>query len=281
VIEASTSRQAACADIAARLAAAGVEEAAREARLLLMQAAGLSAAELIVAPDAPLGAAAGRVESFVRRRAAGEPLSRIEGRRAFWRQEFALTPDVLDPRADTETLVEAALEGALAPLRVLDFGVGSGAILCALLAEWPDAFGVGVDMSPAAAAVARANVEALGLAGRAEIRLGRWGEGLAGPFDVIVSNPPYIRSADIAALAREVREHDPRLALDGGADGLEAYRALAPEIARLLAPDGRFFLEIGAGQGDEVAAILAGAGLQVDERRRDLGGVERVVGGSR
>ena len=238
----------------------------------------------MTAPDAPLGASAERVEAFARRREAGEPLSRIEGRRAFWRYEFAITPDVLDPRADTETLVSAALEAFAdrrgEALRVLDFGVGSGAILAALLGEWPNASGLGVDASAAAAAVARGNLDAMGLGERAQVRVGRWGEGIAGGFDVIVSNPPYIPSGDIAGLDREVREHDPLLALDGGPDGLDAYRALGPEFARLLAPAGRFFLEIGAGQGDEVAALLAGAGLAVTQRRRDLGGIERVLGGS-
>ena len=174
---------------------------------------------------------------------------------------------MLDPRADTETLVEAALEalppGAREALRVLDFGVGSGAILAALLGEWPNASGLGIDASPAAAAVAQSNFARLGLARGRAVRVGRWGEGVAGGYDAIVSNPPYIRSGEIAGLDRAVREHDPRLALDGGADGLDAYRALAPEIARLLAPEGRFFVEIGAGQGDDVAAILAGAGLAV------------------
>ena len=256
----------------------------REASLLLRRAAGLTASALMTEPDAPLGACAERVEAFARRREAGEPLSRIEGRRAFWSQEFAITPDVLDPRADTETLVSAALEAfadrRLEALRVLDFGVGSGAILAALLGEWPNASGLGVDASAAAAAVARGNLDAMGLGERAQVRVGRWGEGIAGGFDVIVSNPPYIASGEIAGLDREVREHDPRMALDGGPDGLDAYRALGPEIARLLAPAGRFFLEIGAGQGDEVAALLAGAGLAVTQRRRDLGGIERVLGGS-
>ncbi len=275
-----TTREAALRAIAARLAQAGIAEARQEAGFLLRAAAGLSGVDLISAPEAPLGDAAARVAMFVARRAAGEPLSRIEGQRSFWGLELAVTPDVLDPRGDTETLVEAAL--AAFPhdraLRVVDFGVGSGAILAALLSEWPNARGVGVDASAAAAATARANLAALGL--RAEVVVGRWGQGLTGPFDVIVSNPPYIPSAEIAGLDREVRNHDPALALDGGPDGLDAYRALAPDIARLLAPDGRFFLEIGQGQGDDVAAILAGARLVVDERRRDLGGVERVLAGS-
>ena len=270
--------------LAAFLAEGGVEEPAREAAALLRRAGNLSARDLVAAPEALLGDLAPRVASFARRRAAGEPLARIEGRRAFWRHEFAITPDVLDPRSDTETLVEAALSAFAAragePLRVLDFGVGSGAILAALLGEWPRATGLGVDASAAAATVAAANFAALGLSDRARTRVASWDDGLDGAFDVIVSNPPYIPSADIAGLARDVREHDPLLALDGGADGLDAYRTLAPALARRLAPEGRFFLEIGAGQGDEVAAILARAGVGVEMRRRDLGGIERVLGGT-
>jgi release factor glutamine methyltransferase len=268
--------------LAKRLAAAGVPGAQREAALLL-RAAGFPATDLITSSAAPLGDAAMRVDAFARRREAREPLSRIEGRRGFWRRDFAISRDVLDPRADTETLVEAALDAVRehGDLRVLDFGVGSGAILCSLLGEWPRATGLGVDISEAAVIVARANVEALGLGGRAEIKVGRWGEGVEGRFDVIVSNPPYVRTGDIAGLDREVREHDPSLALDGGADGLDAYRALAPEIFRLLAPGGRFFLEIGAGQAADVTAIFRRAGLDLTDARRDLSGVERVLSGGR
>ena len=282
-IEATAARQAAVAQIAERLAAAGVEDCVREAMLLVRRAAGLSAAALIADPAAPLGQAAARVEAFAQRREKGEPLSRIEGRREFWGLDFVVTPDVLDPRADTETLVEMALSALSArkgeALRVVDFGIGSGAILAALLSEWAWATGVGVDASGAAAEVAKRNLAAFGE--RARVRVGRWGEGLTGPYDVIVSNPPYIRTGEISGLAREVRAHDPALALDGGADGLTAYRALAPEIARLLAPEGWFFVEIGEGQGDDVAAIFADAGLAATERRCDLGGVERVLGGLR
>jgi release factor glutamine methyltransferase len=268
--------------LAERLAASGVPGAQREAALLL-RAAGFPATDLITLSEAPLGDAAMRLEALARRREGGEPLSRIEGRRGFWRCDFTISRDVLDPRADTETLVEAALEAVRAPgdLRVLDFGVGSGAILCALLGEWPRATGLGVDVSEAAAIVARSNVEALGLGARAEIVVGRWGEGVEGRFDVIVSNPPYIRTGDIPALDREVREHDPRLALDGGADGLDAYRALAPEIFRLLAPRGQFFLEIGAGQASDVTRILRRRGLDITGFRHDLSGVERVLCGRR
>ena len=164
---------------------------------------------------------------------------------------------------------------------VLDLGVGSGALLCALLAEFRAARAVGVDRSKAAATIARANVEALGLAQRAQIRLGDWGAGLDGRFDLVVSNPPYIRSADIAGLAPEVRDHDPRLALDGGPDGLDAYRALLPHVARLLTPGGRFLFEVGAGQAEAVKALAAAAGLVELATHRDLAAIERVVSGGR
>lgn len=267
-----------------RFRAAGLAEPQREAAALLARATGLRPLDLAAEPERRLGEAASRVEAFAARREAGEPLSRIAGEREFWSLPFRVTPDVLDPRADTETLVEAAL-AALArregdALRLVDFGVGTGAILAALLAELPNARGLGVDRSEAAAKVARDNLEALGFGARAEVRVGNWGEGLAGPFDLIVSNPPYIPSAEIATLAPEVREHDPRLALDGGADGLDPYRALAPEIARLLAASGVFALEHGLGQGPDVRAILAAAGLRPRASRADLAGIERVQVGS-
>jgi release factor glutamine methyltransferase len=263
-----------------------VDEPAREARLLLAAAGALDASELIGAPEAPLGgAAARRASEFAARRAAGEPLSRILGRREFWSLSLAISPDALDPRPETETIVEAALAQFAArrgePLALLDLGVGSGALLCALLSELPAARGIGVDLSEGAANVARANVEALGLTHRAEIRLGDWGAGLDGPFDLIVANPPYVRSGEIATLAREVRDHDPRLALDGGEDGLDAYRALLPQIARLLAFEGWFFLEVGAGQAEAVEQIAAEAGLADLVIVPDLAGIARVVGGRR
>jgi release factor glutamine methyltransferase len=279
----TTSRTAALAALAE--AFAGVVDApAREAALVL-RAAGLRPTDLIANPDAPLGAAAADVQRCAARRAAGEPLSRILGRREFWGLEFALSPETLDPRPDTETIVEAALAAFAArrdeALRIVDFGVGSGALLAALLSEFPAAHGVGVDLSPGAAAQARANLESLGLEARAEIRVGDWAEGLDGRFDLIVANPPYVRSGDIAGLAREVRDHDPRLALDGGADGLDAYRALTPQIARRLASAGRFLVEVGAGQADAVKALATAAGLADLATHRDLAGVERVVSGGR
>jgi release factor glutamine methyltransferase len=265
----------------ARFRAAGLADPGREAALLLAAAARLRSLDLVADPDRPLGDAADRVEAFAARRERGEPLSRIAGAREFWSLDFRVTPDVLDPRADTETLVEAALAEFSArkmePLRIADFGVGSGAILAALLVELPNATGTGIDRSERAAEVARANLEAIGLAARSEVRVGDWGWGIDGPFDLIVSNPPYIPSAEIATLQPEVREHDPKIALDGGADGLEAYRALAPHIARLIAPGGRFVLEHGLGQGPSLRAILEAAGLQARRVRADLGGIERVV----
>jgi release factor glutamine methyltransferase len=276
-----TTRSEAERALAEAFAASGFEDAAREARLTLRASENVSAAAWLAEPDAPLSDPA-RAEAFAERRLSGEPLSRILGRREFWSLDLALSPAVLDPRPDTETLVEAALAAVdrSRPLRVLDFGVGSGAILAALLSELPNATGVGVDVSAEAAATARANLERFGLGARAQIVVSDWDAALGdAAFDLIVSNPPYIPSADIVGLAPEVRDHDPRLALDGGADGLDAYRALAPIIARRLAPEGWFVLEFGGGQGDTVSALLGNAGLAPTRRHADLGGIERCVGG--
>jgi release factor glutamine methyltransferase len=280
----TTSRAAALAALTEAMKGV-VEAPAREAALILRAAANLPTTAMIADPDAPLGAAAAKVDAYAARRANGEPLSRIVGRREFWSLDFALSPATLDPRPESETIIEAALAAFAGSrgeaLRLIDFGVGSGALLGALLSEFPLAHGLGVDANSAAAAQARANLAALGLAGRATIVVGDWGEGLEGAFDLIVANPPYIRSAEIAGLAREVREHDPRLALDGGPDGLAAYRALTPHVARLLAPAGRFFFEVGAGQAEAVAAIARGAGLTDLATIADLAGVARVVAGRR
>lgn len=266
-----------------RFAAAGLAEPGADAALLLEEATGLSRAALLAGGEQPLREdAAERLAHFVARRLAREPVHRILGRRAFWTLDLAISPAVLDPRPDSETLIEAVL--ALAPrpgARVLDLGIGSGALLCALLTEWPDAVGVGVDRSVEACRVARRNVEACGLGARTLVVAGDWGAALAGPFDVVVSNPPYIRSDAILGLDPEVRDHDPRLALDGGADGLEAYRAIVPLAARLLAPGGLLAVEVGWSQGEDVARLLAQAGFAEVARRRDLGGHHRVVTGRR
>lgn len=267
-------------EAAALLAGAGIDHPRREARLLLSHCLKqgpevlIGRAEEIELPD-PDG-----FRGLVRRRAGREPLSHITGSREFWSRPFRVSRDVLDPRPDTETLIEAALalRGDLGPTpRLADFGVGSGSILLTLLAEWPEATGVGIDLSEAALGVARSNAEALGVAARARLERRSWGAGLAGPFDLIVSNPPYIPSREIEGLEPEVRDHEPRLALDGGADGLLAYRGLFPHAARLLAPAGWLLLEIGRGQGPAVRALGEAAGLVFAGARPDLGSVERVL----
>jgi release factor glutamine methyltransferase len=217
------------------------------------------------------------------RRLAGEPVSRIAGHRGFWTLDLMVTPDTLDPRPDTETVVEAARDMILAtrakdaPLRILDLGTGTGAILLALLAEFPDAEGLGVDISEEALLVAQDNAQRTGLAERASFRQGDWSADIAGPFDLIVSNPPYIPSADILTLDPEVRDHDPHLALDGGQDGLACYRRILAEIPALLAPDGFAVLEFGHGQGASVLRLAEAARLALVEFRNDLNGIERCV----
>lgn len=263
-------------------AAAGVTSAEADARLLLGEAAGLDRAAMIRNPESLLdNEAISRLETFARRRLAGEPSTRIIGRRAFWTLDLRVTPDVLDPRPDTETIVEAALEALGArrhdALRVLDLGVGSGALLLALLSECRRATGVGVDLSAAACAIARENAARNGLDDRAIIREGRWTENLNETFDLVLSNPPYIETEVIAGLATEVREHDPILALDGGPDGLAAYRAIIAALRQVLKREGLAVLELGAGQTTSVSALASAAGMKVLAVRPDLGGVERAL----
>ena len=215
---------------------------------------------------------------------AREPVSRILGRREFWGLPFVVGPGVLDPRPDTEGLVGAVLDALGgrrdAPLRLLDLGTGSGAILAALLHELPNAFGVGLDHSPQACAVAATNLRALGLAARACVVCGWWTDALAGAFDAVVSNPPYIATHEIVALDPEVRDHDPRMALDGGPDGLAAYRSLLPGLTASLAPHGVGAVECGWTQGEPVAALFRDSGLGGVMIYRDLAGHQRVVIGS-
>lgn len=263
-----------------RLREAGVESPARDARLLLAHSLGVAHPSLLDSGTRMTAAQVAAFEQLLARRAAREPVARIRGVREFWGMEFALSPATLDPRPDTETLVEASLAafaGAPPPRRILDLGTGSGCILCALLHEWPTAIGVGVDRSARAAATAHQNAQALGFARRAAFVTGDWAQALAGQFDLIVSNPPYIATAAIGMLAPEVRRFDPAAALDGGADGLAAYRALAPQLARLLAAGGCAALEVGQGQAKGVASILIGSGLEFLGTRADLSGIERVV----
>ncbi len=284
-LEASTPRAEALASLAEAFELSGIDDPAREARISLCAASGVSQSALIVAPEAPLGVAASRVQEFAARRAAGEPLSRIVGEREFWGLALTISPQVLDPRPETESIVEAAIslfgDRRDEPLRILDLGVGSGSLLCALLVEFSQARGIGVDISAGAASVALGNLNACGLAQRGEIRVGDWTQGLAGPFDLIVSNPPYIPTGDLSQLPREVRNFDPWLALDGGSDGLAAYRRILPRSRSLLAPGGRFIAEFGAGQGSDVIAIAQQCGFADAMTYKDLAGLDRVVAARR
>lgn len=268
-----------------RLKDAAVESAELDARLLIGEATGLDLTGLIVQAERVLSPEeASLLDAFAVRRLAGEPVARILGRREFWGLPLILSADTLVPRPDTETVVEVALnylrtEARPCPL-ILDIGTGSGAILLALLSECPDAVGIATDISLGALRAAQANAAGLGLANRAGFVACDYASALGGAFDLIVSNPPYIPARDIAALDVEVRAHDPRRALDGGDDGLDAYRRIAPESVRLLRPGGALVVEIGQGQSDDVAALMRGAGLTVSEPpRADLGGVFRVVTG--
>jgi release factor glutamine methyltransferase len=282
VVDPGLSRAQALRLLTQEFVAAKIETPALDGRLLLCAALGIGHLDLLREPDRQIGAAAGEIEAAARRRLAGEPVARIIGRREFYGLDFALTPAVLDPRPDTEILVEAvlaALEARRAePLWLLDLGIGSGAILAALLSHLPAAFGVGVDRSEPACRVARSNLAALGFANRGAVVCADWANPLRGAFDAIVSNPPYIATGEIAGLATEVRAHDPRGALDGGADGLAAYRILAAAVPQLLASDGIVAFEVGAAQAESVADLLAATGvLEPRDLLRDLGGHVRVV----
>jgi release factor glutamine methyltransferase len=260
-----------------------IESPDLDARVLIGHALGLDHAGLIAAAARLLSTAdAEHIGGFARRRLAGEPVARITGTREFWGLPFIVTPDVLVPRPETETVVETALAligpNRTASLRILDIATGSGAILLALLSELPNTRGAGTDIDQPALGVARRNATQLGLADRAEFVASNYGSTLNGPFDLAVSNPPYIATSAIATLDREVRDHDPRLALDGGPDGLSAYRAIAADAVRLLAPGGYLVLEIGQGQANDVMRLLTAAELvPVGEPRRDLAGIARVL----
>lgn len=263
------------AGAARRLAEAGVPDPVREARLLMRFAAGLDGAGLAARlGEASDAAEAARFGVAVAARAARRPLAQITGRREFRGRSFRVTPDVLDPRPETETLVALALEAPVA--RVLDLGTGTGCLLLTLLAERPGATGLGTDVDAAALAVAAGNAAALRLAGRAAFRRADWLDGIDGRFDLVVSNPPYIAEAEMAGLAPELT-HEPRAALTPGGDGLGAYRRIAAGLAAVLAPGGRAILEIGPTQAAAVAAILAGAGLACEPPCPDLDGRPRAI----
>jgi release factor glutamine methyltransferase len=270
---------------ARRLAAAGMDTPDLDARLLLAEAACVAGDDILLHPEHLLGdGQAARFDALLERRLAGEPISRILGHREFWSLDFTLGPATLVPRPETETVVEAALAALpkaarSQPITIADLGTGSGAILLALLQELPNARGVGTDRSEAALRVARANANRFGLGARADFVACDFGAALrGGAFDLVVSNPPYIETAAIAALSIEVRAHEPRLALDGGVDGLDAYRSIAAELPRLLRPGGIAVLELGAGQERAVAGLLAERHLVPQlPARYDLAGCPRAL----
>ncbi len=264
----------ALAQAAARLAEAGVPDAARDARRLLAHAAGVDASRItLMAPDALPAAVAERYAGLISDRAARRPVSHLTGQRDFYGRPFQVTPDVLDPRPETETLIEAAL--AIPFASVLDLGTGSGAILVTLLAERPGAVGMGTDLSEAACLVASANAVAHGVADRADIRTAHWLNGVTGRYDLIASNPPYIAAEEVASLAPELA-FEPAMALTDGADGLSAYHAIARGAARHLEPGGTVLVEIGATQGSAVRSIFEDAGFAA-QVLPDLDGRDRVV----
>jgi len=273
--------------LTARLKSSAIDSAELDARILVGAALHLDLSGVIAAARRPLTSDETiRLEDLARRRLSGEPIARILGLKEFWGLPLKLSAATLVPRPDTETVVELSLEMLRAApdrgrrLRIADIGTGSGAILLALLSELPEACGFGTDISVAALRTASANAARLGLAPRAMFVACDYAAALSGTFDLMVSNPPYVRSAEIAGLAAEVRDHDPRRALDGGADGLDAYRALVPQAARLLAPGGALVVEVGHGQSKEVEGLMTAAGLTLERPpKADLAGIRRALAG--
>jgi release factor glutamine methyltransferase len=269
------------AEAAAALRQAQFEEPRRRARRLVAATLALAPADLLAHPEHTVDEqASDRVRVALARMVEHEPLSRILGHREFWGLKFELSDDALDPRPDTETVVTAVLRSIPdrgAPFRFLDLGTGTGCILLALLLEFPAATGFGVDVAAGAAITAGRNAAALGLAHRAHFFVGDWGAAISGVFDIITSNPPYIASAAIADLPREVALYDPRRALDGGPDGLCCYRLLAVDLPRLMGPNSLFACEVGLGQAAAVALTLQANGLSTERCERDLAGRARCV----
>ena len=278
--------EAARRDLSRRFKAAGIESPDLDARILVGAALGLDLTALVARPTATLSRDdATRLAAFADRRLAGEPIARLIGAKEFWGLRFKLSPDTLVPRPDTETVVAAALDFARTmstnkSLRIADIGTGSGAILVALLSELSHANGVGTDIARVALVTAKQNAEALGVSDRAEFVLSDFFGTVSGRFDIIVSNPPYVRTGDIASLSKEVRDHDPHRALDGGVDGLAAYRTLCAQSPDHLEPGGALIVEVGHDQADDVGQLMQAAGLNVMRPFRcDLAGIPRVVEG--
>ncbi|HEY6699896.1 MAG TPA: peptide chain release factor N(5)-glutamine methyltransferase [Pseudolabrys sp.] len=263
----------------------GLEDADVDARVLVGHALYLDRARLIAQSDRVLEAReVNAISGLAARRLKREPVSRILGKKEFWSLALAVTRDVLVPRPETETVIEGALDYVvrnglrMEKLRILDIGTGSGALLIALLNELPNAAGIGTDISRPALQTARTNVAQCGLKARGTLVACDMAAGVQGPFDLVVSNPPYIVRGEIGALAPEVRDYDPIVALDGGDDGLTAYRSIAADAKRLLASGGRLFVELGAGQEPSVRTLFTKAGLSVGIARKDLAGTPRVLG---
>lgn len=260
----------------ARLRVAGVPDAPRDARWLLAEALGIAPGRLTLELAEPVPEAAqATFDALIARREAREPVSYILGRRAFYGRDFIVTPDVLDPRPETETVIEQALSEPFDT--VLDLGTGSGCILLTLLAERPRVRGRGVDLSPAALEIARANARALGVS--PELVLSDWFSAVDGQFDLIVANPPYISDSDMAGLGPDVLNHEPHLALTPGGDGLDPYRIITAQVLHHLKPGGRLIVEIGPSQGDRVQALFSAAGLEDPQVHTDLDNRHRVVTG--
>ena len=274
-------RAEALADLRRAFAAAGLPTPELDARFLLLGGLRVTPAELALAPGAPLAAGEReRLAGYRDRRLAREPVARILGAWEFWGLPFELSADTLVPRPETETLVETALAlepDRAAPLRLLDLGTGSGCLLVALLHERPRATGLGIDRSEAALATARLNARRNGVAARALFAASDWAAAVAGPFDLVVSNPPYIATPVLASLEPEVREHDPARALDGGPDGLDAYRAILAAAPRLLRPGGHLVVEIGYDQAEALRRLAGAAPLEILRLVPDLSGNPRCV----
>lgn len=264
-----------------RLTQTRIDNPSLDARLLLLHALAIDAMDLARAPEAPVSyAAIAALDGMLARRIAGEPVARILGEKEFYGLSFRLSPDTLAPRPETELIVDEALkifDDEERPFSLLDLGAGSGCILLAILHQRPMGRGVAVDRALGAMRTARDNAARLGLDAQARFVVSDWGSCLAGGFDLVVSNPPYIATGEIAGLPREVARHDPLLALDGGADGMDAYRAILSDLDRLLRPDGVAIFEIGHDQGVAIATLAAAHGLACEPVRRDLAGRDRVA----
>lgn len=273
----------ALAEAARALAVAGIDAPARDARWLLAHALGVPAARLtVVLPDRMPAAALSQFRSAISARTAHQPVAQIIGQRSFWGRSFRVTPDVLDPRPETETLIAAALARPFR--RVLDLGTGSGAIILTLLADRPEARGAGVDMSEAALQVARDNAAALGVLDRVVLLQSDWCAAVTGRYDLIVSNPPYIAQSELAQLARDIRDWEPHMALVPQGDdgtGLAAYRRILAQAPRHLDPGGWLLVEIGASQGQAVRQMFLDAGLVGISVQQDMNGHDRIVLGQR